>query len=312
MAVLTAFITFLQNHVADSPFFAKRAAEEIEALESASATPMLGLRLRLMGLRLASEESDFNLAAQQAVQTFFEKRFPKKAAEAERSRWLRGLFGVLLTENLAETIVWFCESDAFRAVPRPQLATGLARAEVAAGKNESALEPFLKSVLKQAPDDVELLLAMGTLRLIQQQGPDAVKLYRQVLKIEPENLRALNDLAFALSEQDAKSPEPLQVIEEAVRIAGRKPNLLDTWGMVLLRRGESKAALELCEESVQLSAPDPVNYLHLASAYFHAGKKESARASFALAQSMQLSGSPLTPGEHAALKELTDAFGQIE
>lgn len=63
--------------------------------------------------------------------------------------------------------------------------------------------------------------------------------------------QALNSLAYAQAIGDTQLEEALEHIEEALRLAGDNPALLDTRGYVKYRLGDSKAAKEDIEKAVQ-------------------------------------------------------------
>ena len=66
------------------------------------------------------------------------------------------------------------------------------------------VEPVFESAVERHPRDAELRFALANLRVVQGRGPDAVRLYQEVLERQPNHVAALqvfdgNPLFFALA-----------------------------------------------------------------------------------------------------------------
>jgi tetratricopeptide (TPR) repeat protein len=109
----------------------------------------------------------------------------------------------------------------------------------------------------------------------------AVVVYREVLRREPDNVLALNNLAWTLS-LDRKDPdkvrESLALIQHAIDLAGPLDELLDTRARILFESGQSEAGLrDMCEAVNE--APSASRFKDYAIMLRKAGKtKEAERA----------------------------------
>ena len=82
---------------------------------------------------------------------------------------------------------------------------------------------------------------------------------------------ALNNLATLLAEQPDGTDEAIGYIDQAIRIAGRNPLLVDTKGVVLLIGNRVEEAIPLFENAAAGSS-DPRLLLHLYVALNRAGR----------------------------------------
>lgn len=145
----------------------------------------------------------------------------------------------------------------------------------AAGQRARAIalaEPWLQA----HPDAVRVGLAVGDLHARAGETELAALRYRQVLRSDPENLLALNNLAVVLTDTDAAAAVTLA--ERVYAKAPREPQVLDTYGAALLAVGDAKRASELLDEAFSLSqGAEPSIGLNLARALAANGEPKRAR-----------------------------------
>ena len=85
----------------------------------------------------------------------------------------------------------------------------------------------------------------------------AEKTYRDVLARQPDNVRALNDLAWILQKRDHRYEAALALANRGMRLAPDNSNLLDTRGTILMNMPDRLAdAKSDFEEVVRLSSSD--------------------------------------------------------
>ena len=75
------------------------------------------------------------------------------------------------------------------------------------------------------------------------ENAEAVTVYREVLRREPDNVLALNNLAWTLSldrRDEAKVRESLTYIQRAIDLAGPLDELLDTRARILFESGQAR------------------------------------------------------------------------
>ena len=175
--------------------------------------------------------------------------------------------------------------------------------------NQTELESLIASTLEANDQDVDLLMAMAVWKVGQQKNDEAVTLFRQVIKVNPENTIALNNLATLLAESSEQLQEALLHIEKAIAIDGRTQPLLDTQGTIFLKLKEPDKAIACLEEATVGGALDPRYYFHLAAAYESADQQEKARTNFMLAQDYGLGRALLTEDDRQILSRLESKIG---
>lgn len=128
------------------------------------------------------------------------------------------------------------------------------------------------------------------------QFPDAVDLYydrslmadqtndptageadlRHVLKIQPDNVMALNALGYMLVNRTDRLGEAETLLEKAIAGEPDNPVIIDSLGWLRFRQGRLKEAVGLLEKAyVQL--PDPEIAAHYAEVLWQSGNKTKAR-----------------------------------
>jgi putative PEP-CTERM system TPR-repeat lipoprotein len=133
----------------------------------------------------------------------------------------------------------------------------------------------LSGWLTKFPDAVPVRVALAGRLLQLKRNDEAIAAYEAVLKAEPDNLAAGNNLAWLY--QTRKDARALPLAEALHRRAPRDPNISDTLGWILLQNGESGQALALLESIAAVpTAPLDARY-HLALALKSQGRLEEAR-----------------------------------
>jgi tetratricopeptide (TPR) repeat protein len=176
------------------------------------------------------------------------------------------------------------------------------------GKDDFALaEPILARAIQEHKDDGQLLSTVATVRVVEGKTEDAAAMFEEVLRLDPSDVVALNNLASVLGELPDRRAEALRAVEQAIIIAGPAPNLLDTKGTTLVRDGKAAEARPLLEKAASSPRSDPRYHLHLAEAYLRLGEREKATASFTRARDTHLASQVLTPTDQKAIEELQKA-----
>lgn len=141
----------------------------------------------------------------------------------------------------------------------PRRAIVLAQAMWLAGDEVSA-EALLKSL---DTDGANIQLA----QLYIQHGRtvDALAVYRALVRKEPDNPIFLNDFAWTLWE-NGQVDEAYKHAKKAVTLAPRSAAIQDTYGMILVDRGDTEAAVAALQLAVEQGAGNPEFQLHLAMA----------------------------------------------
>ncbi len=139
------------------------------------------------------------------------------------------------------------------------------RAEVRLAKQDIA---GARAALEEATSiDGRLVAAQFLLATIYEQDKQydkAIERYRKVLEFSPENVLALNNLAYALAVRRNAPKEALPYAEKAYSLAKGNPNITDTLGWVLHMTGDNEKANQLLQEAVQRAPQNAEIHLHAA------------------------------------------------
>src|SRR5690606_6145612 len=107
------------------------------------------------------------------------------------------------------------------------LCSTLARGRATPQDHELA-EPVVAQAAASNETDATLLFNLATLRYYQQRHEEARELFLKLLKINPEHVGALNNLASLLAEMPNRESEALRYANQAIAAQGPHADLLDT------------------------------------------------------------------------------------
>jgi tetratricopeptide (TPR) repeat protein len=208
---------------------------------------------------------------------------------------------ISLIENVAKT-----ETS---ARPALVLATALTESKPTPADMARA-EPILTAALQEHEKDLGLKYAASLVRLIQGEHEAAESLYREILAVNPKFVPALNNLAMLLAERPTARAEALELISQAIEIAGPDAGLQDTKGAILVYSQRAAEAVPLLEAATRAADADPRHHLHLALAYESLNQVEPAKAHLKIALDRQLESQLLMPLDRQLLAELQASLAQ--
>lgn len=158
--------------------------------------------------------------------------------------------------------------------PSGLLSVKLHGALVQAGKSPDA-EARLGHWLKDHPADTRVRMYLANYKLVSRQNKAAIEQLQAVVKLEPQNALAVNNLAWALGEE--KDPRALQYAEQAYKLAPENPAVLDTLGWMLAEKGDAARGLTLLQKASGLAPGSADIRYHYAQALVKTGDKAKAR-----------------------------------
>lgn len=164
----------------------------------------------------------------------------------------------------------------------------------------------LESAVRQSPESPLFKLSLADLRVLQSRFDEAVKLYEEILTVDPDQVAALNQLAALLALRGHRLEDAMALIERAIQRAGPVPQLLDTRGCVSLALGNVRAAVADFETACKHD-PAVEMRMHLALARAIRGDRDSARSTLQTAVAHGLRPERLTALElplHEQLQKL--------
>ena len=256
---------YAQMQVAALQVLLKRYAPAEDSLKTALAMqpdfPAAQLALAELYVRKGSNALALMVAGR------MQKNHPRAAAGFQ----LEG--DVLMGQNkAAEALPAFEQALAFS--PTSELVVKTANAQRLAGKPGEAAARLARW-LRQHPADVRVQLFIASNLSADKQYKLAAAQLESVLKLQPANVVALNNLALAY--QMSKDPRALQVAEQAYALAKEQPAVMDTLGWILVGQGDAVRGLAILQQaSVRATQASDIRY-HMAMGLFKTGNKDAAR-----------------------------------
>jgi tetratricopeptide (TPR) repeat protein len=158
----------------------------------------------------------------------------------------------------------------------------IARDLASIDNNESrqTAEDILRLVLKNDPSSTEAMSVLAILLEMTGHSDESADLYRRLIELQPENLIAINNLAWILSEKKGQYQRALELAQKGLKLAPNYIDLVETRGVVFYRMGELTKSIDdltRCVELYPISSPQYVGAsFHLARALNQIGRKEEA------------------------------------
>jgi len=144
---------------------------------------------------------------------------------------------------------------------------------------------LLEENRRQMPNDPTVLLTLGSLYERGGRLPEAQALYRETLKLDPDNAAAMNNLAYNLVESGGDLEEALVFAKRASQRAPNQPQYSDTMAWIYLKKKMTSAALQVFENLAR-KHPDVSTYrYHLGAALMEKGEHSRAKSELTAALS---------------------------
>lgn len=173
----------------------------------------------------------------------------------------------------AEAIALY--EKAYGLQPSDRLAIPLAQQYVKTGEAERGLA-LLREWADKQPDNLKTRLSLGGLLLEQGQVDEAMRSYEQVLQADGENLVALNNLAWIYSTRGDK--RAIDLGKRAYDLAATRPEIVDTYGWILVQSGELQKGSEILKQAAELSPGHQEIVYHLGYSLHKQGNRSEAEA----------------------------------
>lgn len=173
---------------------------------------------------------------------------------------------------------WDAAAAAYRAglkqVASPELALKLHSVLLVSGKAAEA-DRFSVTWQKDNPKDTEFLLYLGGRAIARQDYGAAEKNYAAVVKLQPNNAVAYNNLAWVTSKLSKTGA--IAYAEKANALAPNQPAFMDTLAILLSEKGDYLKAVELQNKAITLQPQNTAFKLNLAKIHIKGGKKDLAK-----------------------------------
>jgi len=129
-------------------------------------------------------------------------------------------------------------------------------------------------------------------------------MYEQVLKLQPDNPFALNNLAYIITEGGGDLDQALAFAQRARQKLPEDPDVADTLGWIYIKKNLSDNAINILRELVTKKPEVSTFHYHLAMALYQRGDKPEARKELQGALERKPS-----PEETIKIKELMGRIG---
>ena len=135
-------------------------------------------------------------------------------------------------------------------------------------------------VIKDNSDSTKAMMNLAILLQISDRSTESAQLYERVLELEPDNVIAVNNLAWIICEVQGKPKEALELALRGSKIAPNYYDLIDTRGVIYYRLGEFDKAVRDFNECIKLYpdiTPSSISTrFYLARALIKLGQKDEA------------------------------------
>jgi tetratricopeptide (TPR) repeat protein len=129
-----------------------------------------------------------------------------------------------------------------------------------------------------APNAVLLHTVIGELMTVDGDAAAAAERYKRILKLEPANAVALNNLAYDIAVREKKPGEALAMARKALSLSPREPTIMDTVGWIEFLIGNTAEANRLLVQAAKGAPANPEVRLHNAIVLQAQGARAAAAA----------------------------------
>lgn len=162
---------------------------------------------------------------------------------------------------------------AYQMQPNDKVLFVIADLMNAQGKTPEALKLLNQESAKNSKNGA-IHLKLATIYQQQKDNKQAETHYKAILAEQPNNVLALNNLAFLYSQQN--DPQAIELAKKAYEKAPESAAVLDTYGYILVKQGQAAEGLAVLEKAASLVPKANDIQYHLAEAYVANDSKQKA------------------------------------
>ena len=259
----------------------------------------LALLRRQLAAGDASDRRQYQIAL--AVATY--KNGNKKRAESEFDSLLSAepndpapLFELVqllkedrLWSSISQKVLRWHQGHAHDTEAAAAIARDLASVDDAQARKVA--EDILRRILNDDPDCAQAMTALAILLQTTGRTSESAVLYERLLSLEPENVIAINNLAWIMSEDQGNYREALELAQRGLEIAPDYSDLVDTRGVIYYRLGQYEKAAEDFRKCIEIGPSTAragvATRFYLAKALAELGERKQAVAQLNEALQMQ-------------------------
>ncbi len=139
----------------------------------------------------------------------------------------------------------------------------------------SEAKDLLDSALNRFPNEAELLFARVLYYDSQDDQEGSERDLRQIIRMQPDDSRALNHLGYMLADRTNRHDEALELAERAIAISPDDPAIIDTLGWAQYKVGRHEEALANLRRAFEVF-PDHEVASHVGEVLWMMDRKEEA------------------------------------
>ena len=234
---------------------------------------------KLIGVDQRADESQYNLGAiyqeqgnlEKSIEHFRQVRIGTNnflAAQQQATRLS------IQTGRLDDAHDWL--SQLSRGQPRLEvLFTTIESSLLIQEEHPEAAEQLLNTALNKFPNETDLLFARVIYYDSQSDREGSERDLMQIIRMQPEDSRALNHLGYMLADQTTRYEEALDLVERAIAISPEDPAIIDSHGWALYKVGRFEEALVQMRRAFA-AFPDDEVASHLGEVLWALGRKDEA------------------------------------
>ena len=162
------------------------------------------------------------------------------------------------------------------------------------GQTEEAIQMYLQA-LKLNPEDEEVHFNLGFAYALQGRTDDAIRHYNEALKVFPDYVEAHNNLGRLLLDR-RQYDEAIKHLSVSLQLMPENSTALNSLGRALAEQGQTKEAIVHFSEAVRLRPDYLEARCNLGNAYLSLGRAEEAVAQFSEALRLNPNFPPATRG----------------
>ena len=165
--------------------------------------------------------------------------------------------------------------DALKVEPASEGLSLKLHATLSRSGKAAEADALAKKWLAEHPKDATFRIYLAERALGEKNLRSAVALYQAVITLQPDNVVALNNLAWSAGQLG--DPKAISYAERAVRLAPENAAALDTLGTLLVSKGDASKGVEYLKKATDLAPKRHDIRLNYAKGLVKAGRTEDAR-----------------------------------
>ena len=149
-----------------------------------------------------------------------------------------------------------------------------ARSLARSGQRTKAVES-LENARQAFPRSPQLLMALAMLHQENEATEEAMSSYEALLEVTPQNVVALNNLAWIYHQQGDR--RAMELARQAFELNSDSAAIADTYGWIMFKAGQTEESLPVLQKAHELQPDSEEIAMHLAEAYRATGRDADAK-----------------------------------